>query len=69
MKGVRDFCHKNSLVRNRAGSILAANARWDAENRYDSLLDEFLAHVTDEKPITSRQCIQAFRGLRLRSQA
>ncbi|MEA4815058.1 MAG: SufBD protein [Oscillospiraceae bacterium] len=51
--------HKNSLVRNRAISILAANARWDSENRYDALLDEFLSHVTDEKPITARQCIQA----------
>jgi hypothetical protein len=51
--------HKNSLVRNRAISILAANARWDTENRYDALIDDFLAHVTDEKPITARQCIQA----------
>ncbi len=51
--------HKNSLVRNRAISILAANARWDSENRYDALIDDFLAHVTDEKPITARQCIQA----------
>ena len=49
--------HKNSLVRNRAISILAANARWDSENRYDALMDEFLSHVTDEKPITARQCI------------
>lgn len=51
--------HKNSLVRNRAISILAANARWDSENRYDGLIDEFLSHVTDEKPITARQCIQS----------
>lgn len=51
--------YKNSLVRNRAISILAANARWDRENRYDVLMDDFLSHVTDEKPITARQCIQA----------
>lgn len=51
--------HKNSLVRNRAISILAANARWDTEDKYPLLLDELLAHVTDEKPITARQCIQA----------
>ena len=51
--------YKNSLVRNRAISILAANARWDSENRYDVLMDDFLSHVTDEKPITARQCIQA----------
>lgn len=51
--------HKNSLVRNRAIALLAANARWDAENRYEALLDELLIHVTDEKPITARQCVQA----------
>ena len=51
--------HSKSLVRNRALHILAANARWDVENRFDATLPEFLTHVTDEKPITARQCIQA----------
>ena len=51
--------HPKSLVRNRVLHILAANAQWDEENRFDSILDEYLAHVTDEKPITARQCIQA----------
>ena len=49
--------HKNSLVRNRAIAILAANARWDREGKFDALLDEFLSHVTDVKPITARQCV------------
>lgn len=51
--------HKNSLVRNRAIAILAANARWDREGRFDALLDEFLSHVADAKPITARQCVAA----------
>ena len=51
--------HKNSLVRNRTISILAANARWDREGKFDALLDEFLSHVTDVKPITARQCVAA----------
>ena len=51
--------HKNSLVRNRAISILAANARWDKDGKFDLLLDEFLSHVTDVKPITARQCVAA----------
>lgn len=51
--------HKNSLVRNRAIAILAANARWDREEKFDVLLDEFLSHVTDVKPITARQCVAA----------
>lgn len=51
--------HPKSLVRNRALTILAANARWDTENRFDSVLPEYLSHITDDKPITARQCIQA----------
>ena len=51
--------HKNSLVRNRAIAILATNARWDREGKFDALLEEFLSHVTDVKPITARQCVAA----------
>ena len=51
--------HPKSLVRNRAIYILAANAQWDDENRFDSILPDFLTHITDEKPITARQCIKA----------
>lgn len=51
--------HKNSLVRNRALSILAANARWDEAGKFDTLMDEFLSHLTDAKPITARQCVAA----------
>lgn len=51
--------HPNSLVRNRALRILAANVQWDEENRFGKILPEFLSHVTDEKPITARQCVQA----------
>lgn len=51
--------HPKSLVRNRVLYILAANAPWDEENRFDLILSEFLAHVTDEKPVTVRQCVKA----------
>ena len=51
--------HPKSLVRNRALYILAANAQWDEKNHFDAILPEFLTHVTDEKPITARQCIKA----------
>ena len=51
--------HPKSLVRNRALSILAANARWDGENRFARILPEYLSHITDEKPITARQCVKA----------
>lgn len=51
--------HPKSLVRNRVLYILAANAQWDEENRFDAIISDYLAHVTDEKPITARQCIKA----------
>ena len=51
--------HPKSLVRNRALYILAANAQWDEKNRFDAILPDYLRHITDEKPITARQCIKA----------
>lgn len=57
--------HPKSLVRNRTLHILAANAQWDEANRFDSVIDDFLAHITDEKPITARQCVQALRRVGL----
>ncbi|MGN0551871.1 MAG: SufBD protein [Oscillospiraceae bacterium] len=51
--------HPKSLVRNRVLYILAANARWDEKNRFDTVIFDFLSHITDEKPITARQCIKA----------
>ena len=50
--------HPKSLVRNRVLYILAANAQWDDENRFDAILEDYLAHITDEKPITAGQCIK-----------
>ena len=51
--------HPKSLVRNRALTILAANAQWDDENRFDAVIEDYLSHITDEKPITARQCVKA----------
>lgn len=51
--------HPKSLVRNRALYILAANAQWDEDNHFDLIISDFLAHITDDKPITARQCIKA----------
>ena len=51
--------HTKSLVRNRAFCILAANIKWDDENRFDVYLEEYLSHITDEKLISARQCIKS----------
>ena len=57
--------HSKSLMRNRVLYILAANAQWDEENRFDVIISDFLAHITDVKPITSRQCIKALAQIGL----
>lgn len=57
--------HPKSLVRNRVLYILAANARWDDENRFDLVISDFLTHITDEKPITARQCVKALAQIGL----
>lgn len=58
--------HPKSLVRNRVLHILAANAQWDSENRFDSIISDYLTHITDEKPITARQCIKALAQIGLK---
>ncbi len=51
--------HPKSYVRNRVLCILAVNVQWDNKNCFDNILDDYLSHVTDDKPITARQCIKA----------
>lgn len=48
----------NSYVRTRGLALIACNARWDTDNKIDELIDEYLRHITDPKPITARQCIK-----------
>lgn len=50
---------ENSYQRSIGLMLLADNARWDTENKFDLALDDYLALINDEKPITVRQCIQA----------
>jgi len=39
--------------------LIAENVRWDVENRIEETIDDCLALLKDEKPITIRQCIQS----------
>ncbi len=48
----------NSYIRTRGLVLLAYNARWDIDNKIDEIIDEYLKHITDVKPITARQCIK-----------
>ena len=46
---------KSSFVRTRGLLLIAANARWDTQNKVDAVLDKCLAHILDAKPSVSRQ--------------
>lgn len=53
----------NSYIRARGIILIAANAKWDADNKIDEIIDEYLKHITDDKPITARQCIKVLPSL------
>lgn len=48
----------NSYICTRGLTLLAYNAKWDKEYKVDEIIDEYLKHITDVKPITARQCIK-----------
>ncbi|MDD3571279.1 MAG: SufBD protein [Lachnospiraceae bacterium] len=54
---------KNSYIRTRALILIAANAKWDTDYKIDEIIDSYLKHITDDKPITARQCIKALPSI------
>ncbi len=48
----------NSYIRTRAITLLAYNTKWDKHYKIDEVIDKYLKHITDVKPITARQCIK-----------
>lgn len=53
----------NSYIRTRGIILIAANARWDTDYKIDEIINKYLEHITDPKPITARQCIKALPAL------
>lgn len=56
---VEKFKSTNSYQRSIGLMLIAENARWDSAGKFDTILDDFLAMVDDEKPVTVRQCVQS----------
>lgn len=48
----------NSYIRTRGLTLLAYNAKWDKDCKIDEIIDKYLKHITDVRPITARQCIK-----------
>jgi len=43
--------------------LISANAKWDADYKIDGIIDKYLKHIKDDKPITARQCIKTLSNI------
>lgn len=48
----------NSYIRSRGLLLISANAKWDKDYKIDEIIDRYLKHILDVRPITARQCIK-----------
>lgn len=60
---VEMIANNNSYIKTRGIVLISANAKWDTENKIDKIIDNYLIHIVDEKPITARQCIKSLPNI------
>lgn len=48
----------SSYIRTRGLTLIAYNSKWDKDYKVDEVIDKYLKHICDIKPITARQCIK-----------
>lgn len=48
----------NSYNRTRGLRLIALNSKWDLEGKVNLIIEDYLDHIEDDKPITARQCIK-----------
>ena len=53
----------NSYIRTRGLLLISANAKWDIDYKIDEIIDKYLRHIMDDKPITARQCIKTLPNI------
>lgn len=49
---------ENSYIRTRGLRLIAYNSKWDTQNQVNRIIESYLEHIEDDKPITARQCIK-----------
>lgn len=54
---------ENSYLRSRGLMLISANAKWDCDKKINAVIDSYLQHITDVKPVTARCCIKTLREL------
>lgn len=47
-----------SYICTRGLTLIAYNSKWDKDYKVDEIIDKYLKHITDVKPITARQCVK-----------
>ena len=55
--------NSNSYIRTRGIILISVNAKWDTENKINEIIDDYLKHILDDKPITARQCIKGLENI------
>ena len=53
----------NSYIRTRGLLLISASAKWDSDLKIDDIIDKYLRHIMDDKPITARQCIKTLPNI------
>lgn len=53
----------NSYQRSIGIIMISSNVRWDEENKFEEMFEEFFERLQDEKPITVRQFIQSLKDV------
>ena len=43
--------------------LISENVRWDKEDKFGTICNDYLKHCDDEKFITARQCIQGLSAI------
>ncbi|WP_010252370.1 hypothetical protein [Acetivibrio cellulolyticus] len=54
---------ENSYQRSIGLMLIAENVRWDNENKFEEIIDDYALLFNDDKPITVRQCIQSLKKI------
>ena len=55
--------NSNSYIRTSGLLLISANAKWDSDYKIDEIIDKYLKHIMDDKPITARQCIKTLPNI------
>lgn len=54
---------QNSYQRSLGLMLISENVRWDKEDKFGAICNDYLKHCDDEKFITARQCIQGLSAI------